>query len=208
MRRTERPEGDDVTDSLDQAKRALRAELRERRQQLSDAQRESAAEGIRAQLEALVDSLGARSVSCFLSSPTEPGTRAFINAAIEQGLRVLLPVMREDGLLDWTVASPGGQEVQSALGVPEAVGELLGPIAVNDVDLMIVPAAAVDRGGMRMGWGRGFFDKTLGSMARRPPAYAVIYDSELVDSVPQDVHDQPVTGVVTPTRTVRLPADT
>ncbi|GAA1739814.1 5-formyltetrahydrofolate cyclo-ligase [Microbacterium paludicola] len=208
MRRTERPEGDDVTDSLDQAKRALRAELRERRQQLSDAQRESAAEGIREQLEALVDSLGARSVSCFLSSPTEPGTRSFINAAIEQGLRVLLPVMREDGLLDWTVASPGGQEVQSALGVPEAVGELLGPIAVNDVDLMIVPAAAVDRGGMRMGWGRGFFDKTLGSMARRPPAYAVIYDSELVDSVPQDVHDQPVTGVVTPTRTVRLPADT
>ncbi|MFL0412218.1 5-formyltetrahydrofolate cyclo-ligase [Microbacterium paludicola] len=197
-----------MTDSLDQAKRALRAELRERRQQLSDAQRESAAEGIREQLEALVDSLGARSVSCFLSSPTEPGTRSFINAAIEQGLRVLLPVMREDGLLDWTVASPGGQEVQSALGVPEAVGELLGPIAVNDVDLMIVPAAAVDRGGMRMGWGRGFFDKTLGSMARRPPAYAVIYDSELVDSVPQDVHDQPVTGVVTPTRTVRLPADT
>ncbi|MBF0817459.1 5-formyltetrahydrofolate cyclo-ligase [Microbacterium paludicola] len=197
-----------MTDSLDQAKRALRAELRERRQQLSDAQRESAAEGIRVQLEALVDALGARSVSCFLSSPTEPGTRSFINAAIEQGLRVLLPVMREDGLLDWTVASPGGQEVQSALGVPEAVGELLGPIAVNDVDLMIVPAAAVDRGGMRMGWGRGFFDKTLGSMARRPPAYAVIYDSELVDSVPQDVHDQPVTGVVTPTRTVRLPADT
>lgn len=197
-----------MADSLDQAKRALRAELRERRQQLSDAQRESAAEGIRTQLEALVDSVGARSVSCFLSSPTEPGTRSFINAAIEQGLRVLLPVMREDGLLDWTVASPGGKEVQSALGVPEAVGELLGPIAVNDVDLMIVPAAAVDKGGMRMGWGRGFFDKTLGSMARRPPAYAVIYDSELVDSVPQDVHDQPVTGVVTPTRTVRLPADT
>ena len=55
------------------------------------------------------------------------------------------------------------------------------------------------------GWGRGFFDKTLGSMARRPPAYAVIYDSELVDSVPLDVHDQPVTGVVTPTRTVELP---
>ncbi|WP_345751916.1 5-formyltetrahydrofolate cyclo-ligase [Microbacterium rhizophilus] len=193
-----------MTDALDQAKRALRAELRERRQLLSDGQRESAAEGIRSQLEALIASLGARSVSCFLSSPTEPGTRSFINAAIERGVRVLLPVMREDGLLDWTVASPGGEEVQSALGVPEAVGELLGPIAVNDVDLMIVPAAAVDRGGMRMGWGRGFFDKTLGSMARRPPVYAVIYDSELVDSVPQDVHDQPVTGVVTPTRTVLL----
>ncbi|WP_203135959.1 5-formyltetrahydrofolate cyclo-ligase [Microbacterium sp. JZ31] len=194
-----------MTDALDQAKRALRAELRERRQQLSDAQRETAADGVRRQLEALVDALGARSVSCFLSSPTEPGTRLFINAAIERGIRVLLPVMREDGLLDWTVASAAGEEVQSPLGVPEAVGDLLGPIAVNDVDLMIVPAAAVDRGGMRMGWGRGFFDKTIGSMANCPPVYAVIYDSELVDSVPQDVHDQPVTGVVTPTRTLELP---
>ncbi|WP_309067737.1 5-formyltetrahydrofolate cyclo-ligase [Microbacterium sp.] len=194
-----------MTDALDQAKRALRAELRERRQQLSDAQREAAADGIRQQLDALVDARGARSVSCFLSSPTEPGTRPFINAAIERGIRVLLPVMREDGLLDWTVASAAGEEVRSALGVPEAVGELLGPIAVNDVDLLIVPAAAVDRTGMRMGWGRGFFDKTIGSMANCPPVYAVIYDSELVDSVPQDVHDQPVTGVVTPTRTLELP---
>ncbi|MEL5992478.1 5-formyltetrahydrofolate cyclo-ligase [Microbacterium phosphatis] len=194
-----------MTDSLDQAKRAMRAELRERRQLLSETQRATAAEGIRAQLDALLEARGARSVSCFLSSPTEPGTRLFIDGAIERGIRVLLPVMREDGLLDWTVAQAGGGEIQSALGVPEAVGELLGPIAVNDVDLMILPAAAVDRSGMRMGWGRGFFDKTLGSMARRPPAYAVIYDSELVDSVPQDVHDQPVTGVVTPTRTVELP---
>lgn len=196
-----------MTDTLDQAKRALRAELRERRQLLSDAQREAAGEGIRAQLEALVARLGARSVSCFLSSPTEPGTRGFIRWAMSHGIRVLLPVMREDGLLDWTVASPGGEEVETPLGVPEAVGDLLGPIAVNDVDVMLIPAAAVDRTGMRMGWGRGYFDKTLGSMDRRPPVYAVIYDSELVDSVPRDVHDQPVSGVVTPTRTLDLPAD-
>ncbi|KQZ06056.1 5-formyltetrahydrofolate cyclo-ligase [Microbacterium sp. MEC084] len=196
-----------MTDTLDQAKRALRAELRERRQLLSDAQREAADEGIRAQLEALIARLGAHSVSCFLSSPTEPGTRGFIRWAMSRGIRVLLPVMREDGLLDWTVASPGGEEVETPLGVPEAVGDLLGPIAVNDVDVMLIPAAAVDRTGMRMGWGRGYFDKTLGSMDRRPPVYAVIYDSELVDSVPRDVHDQPVSGVVTPTRTLDLPAD-
>ena len=35
--------------------------------------------------------------------------------------------------------------------------------------------------------------------------YAVIFDSELIDSVPREVHDQPVSGVVTPTRTVLLP---
>jgi 5-formyltetrahydrofolate cyclo-ligase len=84
------------------------------------------------------------------------------------------------------------------------VGELLGPIAVNDVDLMIIPAAAVDRRGMRLGWGRGYFDKTIGSMEKCPPVYAVVFDDELIDDVPRDKHDQPVSGVVTPTRTVDL----
>ena len=57
---------------------------------------------------------------------------------------------------------------------------------------------------MRLGWGRGFFDKTIGSMEGCPPVYAVIYDSELVDEVPSDLHDQPVAGVITPTQTLLL----
>jgi 5-formyltetrahydrofolate cyclo-ligase len=191
-----------MRDDVEQAKRALRAEIRERRQNVTDAQREAASEGVRRQLDDLVQRVGARAVSCYLSSPTEPDTRAFIGAALERGVRVLLPVTRADGLLDWTVAQADGHEIESAYGVPEAVGEVLGPIAVNDVDLLIVPASAVDGEGLRMGWGRGFYDKTLGSMAHRPPVYAVIYDSELVDRVPRELHDQPVDGVVTPTRIV------
>ena len=97
-----------------------------------------------------------------------------------------------------------GSEVEGLFGMPEPTGELLGPIAVNDVDLMVIPAAAVDTTGMRLGWGRGYFDKTIGSMERCPPVYAVVFDDELVAEVPRDVHDQPVTGVVTPTRIVDL----
>jgi hypothetical protein len=65
-----------------------------------------------------------------------------------------------------------------------------------------VIAAAVDRTGA--GLGRGYFDKTIGSMQHCPPVYAVVFDTEILDEVPRDVHDQPVTGVVTPTRTVDL----
>lgn len=171
---------------------------------LSAAAREAATAGVTAQLDALVNRFGARSVSCFLSTTTEPGTRTFVDAAIARGIRVLLPVTRADGLLDWSVAQPDGDEMEGLFGMPEPVGELLGPIAVGDVDLMIVPAAAVDGSGMRLGWGRGYFDKTIGSMEGRPPIYAVIYDDEFVAEVPRDLHDQPVTGVVTPTRTIDL----
>ena len=193
-----------MTDGIADAKRALRAELRERRQQRSDAARTAAAAGVKAQLDALVASVGARSISCFLSAPTEPGTHEFVADAVRRGIRVLLPVTRADGLLDWVVADPDGDIAEGLFGMPEPVGEVLSPLAVNDVDLLIVPAAAVDATGMRLGWGRGYFDKTLGSMEHCPPVYAVVFDSELVDEVPRDLHDQPVTGVVTPTRTVVL----
>ncbi|WP_433584504.1 5-formyltetrahydrofolate cyclo-ligase [Microbacterium hydrocarbonoxydans] len=193
-----------MSNEVEHAKRALRAELRERRQLLSDAQRETAAAAIGARLDALVDSIGARSISCFLSTTTEPGTRDFVARAVRRGIRVLLPITRADGLLDWAVATDDGEIAEGLHGLPEPTGEVLSPMAVNDVDLMIIPAAAVDRTGMRMGWGRGYFDKTIGSMQKCPPVYAVIYDSEVLDSLPREVHDQPVTGVVTPTQTLNL----
>lgn len=189
---------------IENAKRALRADLRERRQILSEAQRNTAAIGIAAQLDALLDAHHARSISCYLSTTTEPGTRDFVIAAVRRGIRVLLPITRADGLLDWAVADDSDDVTEGLFGVPEPTGEVLGPIAVNDVDLMIIPAAAVDGGGMRLGWGRGYFDKTLGSMEKCPPVYAVIYDSEVLESIPREVHDQPVTGIVTPTRTLNL----
>jgi 5-formyltetrahydrofolate cyclo-ligase len=193
-----------MSTEAEQQKRALRAELRERRQLLSEAQRDAAASGIAAQLDALVQEHGARSVSCFLSTTTEPETGIFLREAVARGIRVLLPITRADGLLDWAVADDTEAISEGLYGLPEPTGEVLGPIAVNDVDLMIIPAAAIDRTGTRLGWGRGYFDKTLGSMEKCPPVYAVIYDSEVLDSLPHEVHDQPVDGIVTPTQTITL----
>ncbi|WP_022894290.1 5-formyltetrahydrofolate cyclo-ligase [Agromyces subbeticus] len=182
-------------------KRVLRAELRERRQNMPAHERELATEGFTARLEELVGSTEAMSLSCYLSMPSEPDTRPFVNWAEARGIRVLFPVTREDGLLDWTVGEEETEQL-GLYGMPEAVGELLGPMAINDVDLIVVPAAAVDSTGMRLGWGRGYFDKTLGSMGKCPPVYAVVFDSEFVETVPREVHDQPVNGVVTPTRII------
>lgn len=182
-------------------KRILRAELRERRQNMPAHERDLATEGFTARLQELVGSTDAESLSCYLSMPTEPNTRPFVDWAEARGIRVLFPVTREDGLLDWTVGEEE-TEVTGLHGMPEPEGELLGPMAINDVDLILVPAAAVDATGMRLGWGRGYFDKTLGSMGKCPPVYAIVFDGEFVEEVPREVHDQPVNGVVTPTRIV------
>ena len=178
-------------------KRALRAELRERRRNMTAREREQSTDQLGIHLIELATKLQVSSVAAYLPATDEPNIRPFLNWADDQKIRILFPISRDDGLLDWTVGD-GETEIEGLFGMPEPVGELLGPIAINDVDLILVPAASVDRTGMRLGWGRGYFDRTLGSMEKCPPVYAVIFDRELVDSVPSEVHDKRVDGVVTP----------
>ena len=143
-----------MTDEVGRAKRALRAELRERRRIMPATERAAADAALTTHLVKLASDLGSRSIALYLSTPDEPGTREFLSWACERGIRVLLPISREDGLLDWAPYD-GDEEAVDLLGMPTPTSELLGPIAINSVDLILVPAAAVGRDGMRMGWGRG-----------------------------------------------------
>ncbi len=192
-----------MSDEVSLEKRAMRAELRERRRIATSTGRAEADAAITQNLIALVTQFGARSISAYLSTPDEPGTRDFLAWASTNGIRVLVPISRADGLLDWAEFD-GEDEFEDDFGMPAPTSEPLSPSALDEVDLIIVPAASVDRTGVRMGWGRGYFDRTLGSMQQCPPVYAVIFDDELVDAVPSERHDQRVNGVVTPSGIVAL----
>jgi 5-formyltetrahydrofolate cyclo-ligase len=180
-------------------KRALRAEVRERRQTMTAKEREMATAGITSNLVDITLRLSARSVACFLSTPDEPNTRPYLAWAREHDVRILYPVSRVDGLLDWTLGEDEA-ETLGAFGITEMSGRLLGSTAVREADLMLAPAAAVDGHGTRMGWGRGYVDKTLGSVGKYFPVYAVVFDTEVLDSLPSERHDYPVDGVITPTK--------
>lgn len=155
------------------------------------------------QLAMLVTGRGARSISCYLPVGSEPDTRPFLAWARELGIETYLPSAREDGLLDW-ILDTGEGTVTGKFGIPEPIGDHLSPLAVGEVDLMLVPAAAVSLDGTRLGWGRGYFDRNLGSMDNRPPVFAVVYESDIFEALPSELHDIPVTGAVTPERIVYL----
>jgi 5-formyltetrahydrofolate cyclo-ligase len=185
----------DDESAIEDAKRVLRRRLRtQRATRGADAAERSAS--LAHHLQRLTESLGARTISAYLSLPDEPDTRAFLRWASTAGIRVLLPVIRPDGLLDWA-EHDGTETIESTLGVPEPTTEALPPTALDDVDLMLIPATAAGRDGSRIGGGRGFFDKTIAAMRDCPPVYAVVHDEELFDSVPHAAYDQPVDGVVT-----------
>lgn len=180
-------------------KRRIRDEVRARRRALSPEQRAQASRSLTERLVELVEQRGARSVACYLPLPSEPDTTGFLAWAEARGLDLLLPSSLPGHRLGW-IRPDGTGTVRGAHGISEPIGELLPGDAVGGVDLMLIPASAVDLAGMRLGWGLGYYDRCLESLERRPPVFAVVHDGDVLAQVPAEPHDHPVEGAVTPSR--------
>jgi 5-formyltetrahydrofolate cyclo-ligase len=177
------------------AKEELRAGLLFRRRSRETAQRAAAADAVAA---ALLEGLrGVGTLAAFVPDATEPGAGRLPDAYIELGARVLLPVIPSEGrILDWAVHTD--ELEHGRFGLYQPVGPRLGPTAIEAADAVVVPALAVDRFGIRLGRGGGYYDRAL--IHARPDAVlvTVVFDDERVDELPREVHDRPVRAVVTP----------
>ncbi|PBC63122.1 5-formyltetrahydrofolate cyclo-ligase [Streptomyces sp. Tue6028] len=147
----------------------------------------------------------ASTVAAYVSVGSEPGTRALLDALLARGVRVLLPVLMADNDLDWGAYT--GEEslarVQHGgkMALLEPAGDRLGPEAVRDADVVLLPGLAVDARGMRLGRGGGSYDRVLARLERAgadPALVVLLYDAEVVERVPAEAHDRPVHAVVTP----------
>ena len=65
------------------------------------------------------------------------------------------------------------------------------------LDVLFIPALAIDHNGMRLGKGAGYYDRALASLNPRPQTIAIVYAEEVLDAVPHDDHDQAVDLVIT-----------
>ncbi|MEV5435205.1 5-formyltetrahydrofolate cyclo-ligase [Streptomyces sp. NPDC052682] len=189
----------------DPDKRRLRRELLAVRSGLPAGDvREAAAELARRAL-GLPELAQARTVAAYVSVGSEPGTLALLDALRARGVRVLLPVLLPDNNLDWGVydgpdsltrVQHGGR-----MALLEPAGARLGQEAVTAADAVLLPGLAVDARGMRLGRGGGSYDRVLARLERagaHPALVVLLYDSEVVERVPEEAHDRPVHAVVTP----------
>jgi 5-formyltetrahydrofolate cyclo-ligase len=144
-------------------------------------------------------------VACYVSVGSEPGTGRLLRMLDDLGKRVLLPVLNPDYALDWSVYSGDHALASAARGLVEPIGPRLGADAVVGADVVLAPALAVDHRGNRLGRGGGSYDRTLSRVAAGTWVCALVYDDEVLDSVPADRHDRTVDAIVTPARIVRLP---
>jgi 5-formyltetrahydrofolate cyclo-ligase len=182
-------------------KAALRERLLAGRRSVSDDAHAQEARLLAAHVGALTIN-GGHTVCAYVPVGAEPGSIEMLDVLLRQADRVLLPVTRTTGddsamALLWGEYQPG-QLVTARFGLLEPAGPWLAETAVAEASVVFVPALAVDRTGARLGRGRGFYDRTL--VFRNPEAclIAVVRDDELLDEVPHEPHDVPMTHALTP----------
>jgi 5-formyltetrahydrofolate cyclo-ligase len=146
----------------------------------------------------------AQVVAAYAPMAREPGGPEFLDSIAQVVGTLMLPVLREDRLLDW--APYDGPLAMSAPypRLRQPTTARLGVDAVQAAALVLVPALNVDRMGNRLGRGGGYYDRTLARLAPGTRLVALLYDGELVDLLPVQPHDQPVTAVVMPQRQVAV----
>jgi 5-formyltetrahydrofolate cyclo-ligase len=165
---------------------------------MSDTERATAGRLLRDQVLELPEVAAAGTIAAYYSVGSEPGTHALVFALWKRGSYVVLPVLLEDGDLDWASYEGPGSLVPGPMGLLQPVEPVRGPGTVARADVVLVPALAVDAGGHRLGRGGGSYDRALARVGGQVPTIALIYDTELVPALPTDPHDQRVRAVARP----------
>jgi 5-formyltetrahydrofolate cyclo-ligase len=184
--------------ALRSRKLALRRVLMSHRKLTNQPERDAAGRSIRDAVLSLPEIQMAGTVAAYMSVGTEPDTRGLIYALWKRGTYVLLPLLQPDDDLDWASYEGPDSLAAGPRGLLEPTEPPRGVNAVTSADLVIVPALAVDRGGMRLGRGGGSYDRALARVGACVPTIALIYDDELLDEVPAGALDQPVRMVAQP----------
>lgn len=139
----------------------------------------------------------AATVAAYVSVGSEPGTGLLLDALVAAGKRVVVPVLRPDNDLDWTLYTGPASLAPASRGLLEPAGARLGVDAVRSADVVIVPGLAVSTSGDRLGRGGGSYDRALARVPAGTPVAVVLYDDEVGLAVPTDPHDVRVGFVLT-----------
>lgn len=107
-----------------------------------------------------------------------------------------LPCVTEEQALIYRLWKPGDPLARHKLGMEEPLPDA--PLA--EPEIILVPLLAFDGDGYRLGYGGGFYDRTISASreaSKNQKFIGVAYSVQEVDEVPTDANDQPLDGILT-----------
>jgi len=185
---------------MPEKKARLRRLVMARRMAASQAYGQDAAHSLAQYGRDLFAGLAPGTVSAFWPTRGEPDVRPLMHALHESGRTIGLPVMAgPEDPLTFRAWQPGDELVRGPFRIMEPAPTQ--PIVAPTI--LLVPLVAFDREGYRLGYGGGYYDRTLAKLAaeaggKAPIAYGVAYRAQEVVHVPSEAHDIPLHGYLTP----------
>lgn len=173
-------------------KKALRAEIRAKKKQLTEEQIVRASEALCRRMAEHPVYRAASALYAYLSFNQEIRTRTIMEQALRDGKRVAVPKvygeeMRFIWLDDLDAVAPGYYDI------PEPIAD--GPVADDEQALILMPGLAFDPKGNRCGYGGGFYDKYLEQHPHHK-TLALCFDFQMVAELPVGPYDIPVDVVL------------
>jgi 5-formyltetrahydrofolate cyclo-ligase len=144
----------------------------------------------------LIDLLPGQEVSGFFPIRSEVDVRPLMQKLKERGAKLCMPVVVDKHTIVFRELLAGAPMVSTGFGT-FGPGEDARPV---DPDIMLVPLAAFDRAGHRIGYGAGFYDRAISRLHEkglRPRLIVVAFDCQEVDIIPAEDHDVAVDAILT-----------
>lgn len=174
-------------------RKAERARLIEARLAIPAETRGAMARTIAAGLDAAIGDVSGRLVSLYWPFRGEPDLRPWMASVVARGGTVALPVVVEKAQpLVFRAYRPGDRLEKGIWNIPvPAEGEPVLP------DIVIAPLVGVDPQNYRLGYGGGFFDRTLAALPKKPLVIGVGYEMQRIATIYPQAHDVPMDRIVT-----------
>lgn len=181
--------------SLPTEKSAARAVLRKMRKELTDEYRRQSSALICAVAPKVIADIGADSVLLFAPIGDEPNIMPLAEELLGRGVSVFFPVsLTETRRLEFHRVTALSELCLGAYEIREPSRKLPG-FENGENSVCVVPALAFDRQGMRIGYGKGYYDRFLSTFKGK--SMGAVYSQLLFDRLPADKHDVPVDMIIT-----------
>lgn len=188
-----------AADPLKNPRRTLRRDAIARRDALTPEERAEASHAIRESVLNHIERIGGHFVHCYISFRSEVETRTLIEELLARGIRVVVPVVEGAPSKGARLIHAEIQGLHSlrtgAFGLDEPVPENLSEL--EGLDAVIVPLVAFDRSGMRLGYGKGFYDRFLSELPLAVERIGLGFAVQEVPRIPRLPHDEPMDRILT-----------